>query len=127
MNYVSLIGRTTKDIELRYTPQSQIACTKFSLAVDRPKRKDKEQETDFITCQAWKATAELIDKYVHKGDRIAVQGRIITGSYEKDGKKVYTTEVLVENVEFLEPKKTEPKKEEIPEGFAMINDDSFPF
>lgn len=126
MNYCSLIGRTTKDIELRYT-QSQIACTKFTLAVDRPKKKDKEQEADFITCQAWKQTAELIEKYVHKGDRIAIQGRIITGSYKKGDTTVYTTEVLVENVEFLEPKKAEPKKEPVPEGFAMIDDDSFPF
>lgn len=134
MNKVSLIGRLTKDIELRYTANTQKAMAKFTLAVNRLKREDG---ADFINCIAWGKTAEIMEKYVKKGHLIGITGRIHTGSYEKDGHKVYTTDVMVEGMEFLErrekesnpaPKPTpeptpEPVEEEIPEGFEYLEDD----
>ena len=98
MNKVILIGRMTKDAEVRYTQQKNTAVANLTLAVDRKTEKDK---TDFINCVAWGKVAELIEKYVSKGDRLGIVGHIQTGSYEKDGKKVYTTEVFVEELEFL--------------------------
>ena len=92
MNKVQLVGRITKDIELRYTVD-QMAVARFTLAVNRRK---KDDGADFISCTAFKKTAEIMEKYLHKGDQIAVIGHIHTGSYDKDGKKVYTTEVMVE-------------------------------
>lgn len=128
MNKVELIGRTTKDIELRYTEGSQTAFTRFTLAVQRRKKVEGQPDADFINCQAWKTTAELLEKYVKKGDRIAIAGRLNVSSYEKDGKKVYNTEVIVDEVEFLEPKNKEQKQAEeepsgIPQGFAMTDED----
>ena len=105
MNAVVLVGRTTKDIELRRTG-SGTAVASFTLAVNRDFRTQDGQEADFINCVAWKKTAELLEQYVHKGDRIAVSGSIRTRNYEDNhGKKVYVTEVLANQVEFLETKK----------------------
>ena len=105
MNAVVLIGRTTKDIELRRTG-SGTAVASFTLAVNRDFRTQDGQEADFIQCVAWKKTAELLEQYVHKGDRIAVSGSIRTRNYTgNDGRKVYVTEVLANQVEFLETKK----------------------
>lgn len=98
MNSVVLIGRITKDIELRRT-QSGTACTTFTLAVKRMK-----EGADFITVVAWGKTAELISQYCYKGFMLGIKGRIETGSYEKDGRKIYTTQVVAENIEFLEKK-----------------------
>lgn len=107
MNNVQLVGRITKDIELRYTA-SQTAVTRFTVAVDRRKR---DTGADFVRCSAFGKTAELMAQYVHKGDRIGVVGHIKTGSYERDGQKVYTVDVIAESVEFLEPKHaTEPSQ-----------------
>lgn len=121
MNRVILIGRTTKDIELRYT-NNEKAVARFTIAVNR-----KVQDgADFINCVAWGKTAELLDKYVKKGHRVGIIGRIQTGSYDKDGKKVYTTDVVAEEVEFLEAsgeKKTEVKQTET--GF--VEDEGLPF
>ena len=97
MNKVQLIGRVTKDIEIRYT-QNQKAFARFTLAVNRPKK----DEADFISCTAWGKTAEIMEKYVHKGDRVGITGRIQTSTYEKDGQRLYKTEVIVEELEFLE-------------------------
>lgn len=106
MNAVVLVGRTTKDIELRRTG-SGTAVASFTLAVNRDFRTQDGQEADFIQCVAWKKTAELLEQYVHKGDRIAVSGSIRTRNYTgNDGRKVYVTEVLANNVEFLETKKS---------------------
>lgn len=106
MNAVVLVGRTTKDIELRRTG-SGTAVASFTLAVNRDFRTQDGQEADFINCVAWKKTAELLEQYVHKGDRIAVSGSIRTRNYTgNDGRKVYVTEVLANNVEFLETKKS---------------------
>ena len=105
MNIVMLIGRTTADPEVRYTQgEKSMAVARFSLAVDRRFKKDGEQATDFINCVAFGKTAEFFEKYIHKGVKIAIQGRIQTGSYEKDGQKRYTTDVIVEQVEFAESK-----------------------
>lgn len=105
MNTVVLVGRTTKDIEIRRTG-SGTAVASFTIAVNRDFRTQDGQDADFIQCVAWKKTAELLNQYVHKGDRIALNGSIRTRNYEDNhGKKVYVTEVLVSNVEFLETKK----------------------
>lgn len=106
INLCVLIGRTTKDIELRRTG-SGTAVASFTLAVNRDFRTQDGQEADFINCVAWKKTAELLEQYVHKGDRIAVNGSIRTRNYTgNDGRKVYITEVLANHVEFLETKKS---------------------
>ena len=105
MNAVVILGRTTKDIELRRTG-SGTAVASFTLAVNRDFRTQDGQEADFIQCVAWKKTAELLEQYVHKGDRIAVSGSIRTRNYEDNhGKKVYVTEVLANHVEFIETKR----------------------
>lgn len=112
MNKVVLIGRMTKDAQLGYTSNTQKAVAKFTLAVDRI-----NEGADFINCTAFGKQAENIEKYVKKGNRLAVAGRIQTGSYEKDGQKIYTTDVIVDNAEFIEPKKdnNESHKEEAKE------------
>ena len=102
MNTVNLIGRLTKDPELRYTP-SGIAVCKFTLAVNRDfTNQQGEREADFINCTAFKKTAENLANYQRKGSQIGVIGRIQTGSYQRDdGTKVFTTDVMVDRVEFL--------------------------
>lgn len=105
MNSVVLIGRTTADIELSYTAQTQTAFGRFTLAVDRRKREDG---ADFIRCKVWGRTAENMSRYVKKGHKVGISGRIETGSYKnREGVTVYTTEVVVENFDFLEPKRSE--------------------
>lgn len=111
MNKTILIGRTTKDIELK-TTQSNLSFARFTLAVNRQYSKDGESETDFISCLAWRKTAELLYQYVKKGDRIAVEGRIQTGSYESDKGTIYTTEIVCDNIQFLESKNTNDNVEE---------------
>lgn len=98
MNKVVLLGRMVKDPELRFTPGSGTAVSRFTVAVNRQFKKD---ETDFISCVAFGKTAETISQYFVKGQQIAVAGRIQTGSYDKDGKKVYTTDVVVESFDFV--------------------------
>lgn len=106
MNKVILMGRLTRDPEVRYTQSDNAsAVARFSLAVDRRFKKDGEQTADFISCVAFGKTGEFIEKYGHKGTKFVVEGRIQTGSYtNKDGQKVYTTDVVVEQVEFAESK-----------------------
>jgi single-strand DNA-binding protein len=104
MNRVELIGRITRDPELRYTG-SNIATTRFTLAVNRPfQGQNGEQGTDFINIVVWRKQAENVKKYCSKGSLVAVEGRIQTGSYEKDGQRVYTTDVVADSVQFLESK-----------------------
>ena len=102
MNNVNLIGRLTRDIELKYT-QGGTAMARFTLAVDRQfKNKETgEREVDFINCQAWEKTAEIMSNHLGKGRQVGVTGEIRTGSYEKDGQKVYTTDVNVNNFTFV--------------------------
>lgn len=111
MNRVCLVGRITSKPELRYTT-SNIAVTRFSLAVNRTYSKEGEQKADFINIQAWRKQAENVCKYLDKGSLVSIEGRIQTGSYEKeDGIKNYTFEVLAESVQFLESKKNAQKNE----------------
>lgn len=106
MNKVILMGRLTRDPEVRYSQgDNASAVARFSLAVDRRFKKDGDQTADFINCVAFGKTAEFIEKYGHKGTKFVVEGRIQTGNYtNKDGQKVYTTYVVVEQVEFAESK-----------------------
>lgn len=101
MNNVSLVGRLTRDPEIKAT-NSGSSYARFSIAVDR---RGKDSGTDFINIVAFGKTSEFIERYFRKGQRIGINGRIQTGSYEgKDGKKVYTFDVIAENVEFVESK-----------------------
>lgn len=109
MNKVVLMGRLTKDPEIRYSSgqQESIAIARYSLAVDRRIRRDGEQAADFIPIVAFGKAGEFAEKFLHKGTKLLVTGRIQTGSYtNKDGQKVYTTEVVAEDQEFCESKTT---------------------
>lgn len=105
INRVVLVGRLTKDPELRYTP-SGVAVTRFTLAVNRTfSNTQGEKEADFINCIVWRKPAENTANFLKKGSLAGVEGRIQTGSYEgQDGKRVYTTEVVADSVQFLEPR-----------------------
>ena len=103
MNKVILMGRLTRDPEVRNGGDTAIA--RFSLAVDRRFKKDGEVTADFPNCVAFGKTAEFVEKYAHKGTIFVVEGRLQTGSYtNKDGQKVFTTDVIVEQIEFAESK-----------------------
>lgn len=104
MNKVILMGRLTKDPEVRYSQgQNQTAVARFSLAVDRKFKRDNEPNADFLNCVAFGKVAEVIERYCGKGSKIMVDGRIQTGSYtNKEGVKVYTTDIVVESMEFCE-------------------------
>lgn len=122
MNNCVLIGRLVRDPETRYSGETTI--TNFTLAVDRVFSKDKE--ADFIRIVSFNKTAELCERYLAKGRQVAIQGRINTGSYEnKEGQKVYTTDVIADRVKFLGSKGEEKKEEGIPEGFAALDEDEF--
>ena len=123
MNKVILVGRITGDLELKETQNGKSFC-RLTLAVDRMK---KEDGADFISCIAWGKTAEIMTKYLVKGSRIGIVGRIQTGSYDKDGRKIYTTDVVVSDLEFLDSKKKEETSEEYVEVPDNINDDDLPF
>lgn len=104
MNKVIITGRFTRDPETRYNDQ-KMAISRFTLAVDRRYSREGESTADFIPCIAFNKTAEFIEKYMQKGTKIAVEGRIQTGSYtNRDGNKVYTTDVVADSVEFCESK-----------------------
>ena len=107
MNKVILMGRLTRDAEIRYSQgESSTAIARFSLAVDRRFRRDNDEQTaDFISCVAFNKTAEFLERFGRKGTKFVLEGRIQTGSYtNKDGQRVYTTDVVVENIEFAESK-----------------------
>ena len=138
MNQVNLIGRITRDLELRYIPNSGTAVTKFNLAVDKGLSKEKKAEmeskgqstADFINITVWGKSAENCANYLVKGQLVGVSGRITTGSYEdKDGKKVYTTEVTATNVHFLEWANKDNKNQgfDAPDGFQPTDNDDIPF
>ena len=139
MNRVCLLGRLTAKPELRYT-STNIPTTRFSIAVNRNyKNEDGESEADFISVVAWEKRAETICKYVKKGNRLGIAGKIQTGSYEKeDGSRGYLTDVIVSELEFLESKSKDdrpaPEYNEAEEDpFAEfgdsveLNDDDLPF
>ena len=106
MNKVIEIGRLTKDPEIRYSQGANTTCVaRYTLAVDRKFKQAGQPEADFINCIAFGKLGEFAEKYLHQGTKIAVTGRIQTGSYtNKDGNKVYTTDVVVEEQEFCESK-----------------------
>lgn len=126
MNKVILIGRLTKDPETRYSQGQNPTCiTRYSLAVDRQFKRYGEQAADFLNCVAFGKQGEFAEKYLKKGAKIAVTGRLQTGSYtDKDGKKVYTTDVVVESHEFVESKK-ESDQETQPSPYGSIGTDGF--
>lgn len=104
MNLCVLIGRICAEPEIRYT-QTGKAVASYRIAVDRPYKKDSQAESDFINCVAWGSNGEFAGKYLHKGMKVAIEGRIQTRTYDdKDGKKVYVTEVVVDHHEFCEKK-----------------------
>lgn len=109
INRTVLVGRLTKDPELRYTPNGT-AVTSFTLACDRPfTNQQGEREADFIRCVVWRKPAENAANYLHKGSLTGVDGRIQTRSYDKeDGTRVFISEVVADRVQFLEPKKSAP-------------------
>lgn len=117
MNHIVLIGRVTSDIELKQTTANTLVSS-FSIAVKRTfKNANGEYESDFFNCVAFAKLAETVSKYVKKGDQVGVEGRLQTRNYtNKEGRKVYVTEIIVENVEFLQSKKeyntTEARTEE---------------
>lgn len=130
MNKVILMGRLTKDPDTKQTETTTI--TRFGLAVDRRYKQDGGQEADFPSCVAFGKTAEFINKYFHKGMKMLLEGRIQTGNYEKDGVKHYTTDVIVEAVEFAESKKADTQETPMPsnDGFMSIPEgieDELPF
>ena len=131
MNSINLVGRNVRDVELKYT-QGGLAIAKFTIAIDRGISKEKKQEleskgeatADFLKIVAFKQQAEYIANYLVKGKLVAVNGRIVTGNYDdKDGKKIYTTEVNCQSVEILE---YADKQEQAPEGFNNVSDNGNP-
>lgn len=133
MNTVNLIGRLTKDPDVRYASASQMAIARFSIAVNRGKDKNgNDLGADYPNIVCYGKLAELVERFCTKGKLVAVEGRIRTGSYEKNGQKIFTTEVAADRVDFLDKgssggaQKEEPSKDElpIPEGFSL---DDIPF
>ena len=128
MNKVVLIGRLTKDPDIRYSQGENSMCVaRYNLAVNRRYAKEGEQQADFISCVAFGKNAEFAEKYLKKGTKIAITGRIQTGSYtNKDGQKVYTTDVVVEEHEFAESKGNSSDVTETPSdignGFMNISE-----
>ena len=121
------IGRLTRDIDVRYAAQTQKAVARFTLAIDDAYGENKK--TNFISIVAFGKTAENLEKFSGKGLRIAIIGHIQTGSYEKDGQKVYSTDIVADRIEFIDWKNSEKVSEpdgEYPQGFAAIDED-FPF
>lgn len=131
MNSVQLVGRFTKDPDVRYS-NSGSSVARFTLAVDRRFKKEDGDSADFIQCVAFGKTAEFIEKWFGKGQRVGLNGHIQTGSYvNQEGKKVYTTDIIVENVEFVEsraasgggdPRQQTQQPNDIGDGFMNIPD-----
>lgn len=132
MNCVILMGRLCRDPELR-TTQNNKTITRFALAVDRKYKTEGGESADFLNCIAFGKTAEFIDKYFKKGSKMCLEGRIQTGSYEKDGVKHYTTDIIVESVEFAESKRvgsetketnSETKETKTEDGFTLMESET---
>ena len=119
MNRVILFGRLTKDVDLRTTPSGR-SVAMLTLAIDRPMTKDGSKEADFIPVVLWGKTAEAVARYVHKGQRLLVEGRIQVRSYDgKDGQKRYATEVVADKAEFID--KSEQGASQQDSGFGQQN------
>jgi single-strand DNA-binding protein len=133
MNTVNLIGRLTKDPDVRYASASQMAIARFSIAINRGKDKNgNDLGADYPNIVCYGKLAEQVERFCRKGMQVAVEGRIRTGSYEKNGQKIFTTEVAADRVDFLDKgsaggaQKEEPGKDDLPlpEGFSL---DDIPF
>lgn len=142
MNKVILIGRLTRDPDVRYSQAEEpVAVARYTLAVNRRFHRDGEQAADFVSCVAFGNQGEFAEKYLRQGIKIAITGRIQTGSYtNRDGQKVYTTDVIIESQEFVESKKAVEEREaaeyggrqEAPEGDGFMDipdgiDEELPF
>ena len=114
MNKAILMGRLTRDPDVRYSQgENPMAIARYTLAVDRRFKRDGEQNADFINCLAFGRSAEFAEKYFKQGTKIAITGRIQTGSYtNRDGQKIYTTDVVIEEQEFAESKKAAGEQEQ---------------
>lgn len=122
MNKVCLIGRITKTPELMSNQNGNSYC-RITVAINRPKKEDGTQETDFISCVAWKTTAETICKYFNKGSLIGIEGKIQTGSYKRDdGSTAYTTDILINRIDFLESKKDSRPEPQEPDYVSQKED-----
>ena len=143
INNVVLVGRLTKDVEIRKT-QSGLSVASFTVACDRrlsqEQKNNNEQSADFISCVAWRGSADFLGKYAHKGDTVGVEGRIQTRNYDRDGQKVYVTEIIANNVSILhsnQPKQAQTQNEATTQandpiedylnGYSDINSDELPF
>ena len=148
MNKVILMGRLTRDPEVRYSQgDNATAIARFTLAVDRRIKRDNEASVDYINCVSFGRSAEFAEKYFHKGTKIVIVGRIQTGSYtNKDGQKVYATDIVIEEQDFAESKAAsqqnnsgnaqnasnnqqaqQPKPQTSPDGFMSADDEGLPF
>lgn len=136
MNKVILLGRLVADPEVRYSNgENRTAIARYRLAVNRRVKREGDQDADFISCVAFGKQGEFAEKYLHKGTKICVCGRIQTGSYEKDGQRVYTFDVVVEEHEFCESKAyggqaSAPDQSRSDDGFMKIPegiDEDLPF
>ena len=122
MNKVILMGRLTRDPDVRYTQGNQsMAVAKFTLAVDRRIKNDNEQQADFINCTAFGKLGEFVEKYLTKGIKIVIEGRWQTGSYtNNDGNKVYTNDCIAESIEFAESKKPDSQQTSQQDDFMNV-------
>ena len=144
MNSVQLIGRLSRDPQVSYSSATQNAVARFTVAIDRVPDKNGNKQSDFISCVAFGKTAEFIEKYFTKGKPIALTGRIQTGSYDKNGQKVYTTDVVADRVEFVPGGNGDgsngggfrsqnnqgfqgDQDKSAPEGFDLVTEDDIPF
>lgn len=133
INNVVLVGRLTHKADLKFTTNGK-NYTQFSLAVQRKfKNQSDEYETDFLNCTLWGKAAENFTKFTRKGSLVGVEGRLQTRNYEKDGRKIYITEVIAENFSLLESKAVTESRQQAPIGnveqvqFGEVNDDDLPF
>ena len=127
MNKAMLVGRLTRDPELRHTTTGRAVC-QITVAINRPfTSQDGQREADFINVVVWDKSAENVAKYVHKGSQVSVEGRIQTRSYDNtEGKKVYVTEVIAQSVQFLDSKSSTPSQDYVPNTNPFDNVSSEP-
>ena len=129
MNNVNIIGRLTRDVEVRKTSTNK-SVSSFSIAVDNLATKDGEKTTSFFNCNAWNNVAETLSKYTRKGDRIAISGSLIQRNYEKNGEKISVVEINVNSITLIENKKENAsvnRENKSVENDNKINDDDLPF
>lgn len=128
INSVIVMGRLTSDVELKTTPSGVSVC-RFNVALDRPTKQGEEKKTDFVSVVCWRGTADFVSKYFVKGQMIAVQGSIQTGSYEKDGVKRNTFDIVADKVSFCGSKSENNGTSEAPQADPLLvdTDDELPF